>query len=103
MFTPASPTTDIGASLGATADNLLKHESKTVSKSAIALPGPDFVDRVLRDTDRPINVLRNFQTILNTGRSRAPASSASSPSIMASSTAPASRRCLVTDTPPGRR
>jgi fructose-bisphosphate aldolase, class I len=68
MFTPATPTTDIRAALGASAEALLKHESKTVSKASIALPGPDFVDRVLRDSDRPIAVLRNFQTILNTGR-----------------------------------
>jgi len=68
MFTPASPTTDIRASLGAAADNLLKHESKTVSKAALHLPGPDFVDRVLKDTDRNVTTLRNFQTILNTGR-----------------------------------
>jgi len=68
MFTPANPTTDIRAALGPAAEALLKHESKTVSKSAIALPGPDFVDRVLKDSDRNIPTLRNFQTILNTGR-----------------------------------
>ncbi len=60
--------TDIRAALGADADSLLKHESKTVSKGQLALPGPDFVDRVLVASDRPIAVLRNFQTIMNTGR-----------------------------------
>jgi len=60
--------TDIRAALGADADSLLKHESKTISKSSLHLPGPDFVDRVLVSSDRPISVLRNFQTILNTGR-----------------------------------
>ena len=54
--------------LGAQADALLKYESKTVSKSHLHLPGPDFVDRVLSASDRPVAVLRNFQTILNTGR-----------------------------------
>ena len=68
MFTPATPSTDVRALLGSAADSLLKHESKTVSKSAIQLPGPDFVDRVLKDSDRSIATLRNFQTILNTGR-----------------------------------
>lgn len=68
MFTPASPSTDVRALLGSAADSLLKHESKTVSKGAIALPGPDFVDRVLKESDRSVAVLRNFQTILNTGR-----------------------------------
>lgn len=60
--------TDIRALLGPDADKLLRHESKTVSKSAIALPGPDFIDRVFAQTDRPVPVLRNFQTLLNTGR-----------------------------------
>ena len=68
MFTAATPSTDVRSLLGKDADGLLKHESKTVSKSAIALPGPDFVDRVMKDSDRPVTVLRNFQTILNTGR-----------------------------------
>ncbi|MFA6044905.1 MAG: class I fructose-bisphosphate aldolase [Phycisphaerales bacterium] len=54
--------------LGSQADALLKYESKTVSKSHLHLPGPDFVDRVLAQSDRPVAVLRNFQTILNHGR-----------------------------------
>lgn len=54
--------------LGSQADALLKYESKTVNKSHLHLPGPDFVDRVLGPSDRPVTVLRNFQTILNTGR-----------------------------------
>src|ERR687895_810888 len=33
-----------------------------------AAPGPDFVDRVLVASDRPVTVLRNFQTMLNHGR-----------------------------------
>ncbi len=41
---------------------------KTVDKSFLHLPGPDFVDRVLAKTDRPPAVLRNLQTIYNTGR-----------------------------------
>ncbi len=61
-------TTNVREILGPDADALLNHESKTVSKSALHLPGPDFVDRVLMDTDRNPTVLRNFQHILNTGR-----------------------------------
>ena len=49
-------------------DALLKHECKTVSKSALYLPGPDFIDRVFSQTDRHATVLRNFQYILNSGR-----------------------------------
>lgn len=54
--------------LGPDADKLLGYESKTVNKSKLHLPGPDFVDRVLVPSDRPVSVLRNFQTIMNTGR-----------------------------------
>ena len=67
-FTPATPSTDIRSILGPDADPLLRHESKTVSKSALHLPGPDFVDRVMAQSDRSPVVLRNFQTILNAGR-----------------------------------
>ncbi|MBY0312733.1 MAG: class I fructose-bisphosphate aldolase [Phycisphaerales bacterium] len=59
---------DIASILGPEAKALLGYESKTLSKSRIHLPGPDFVDRVFSQTDRSPVVLRNFQTILNTGR-----------------------------------
>lgn len=64
----ASSRTDIAALLGAEAKALLGYESKTVSKSQLHLPGPDFIDRVFSQTDRSPVVLRNFQTILNHGR-----------------------------------
>lgn len=54
--------------LGSDYDALLKHESKTVKKDKLYLPGPDFVDRVFSQTDRSPVVLRNMQTLLNTGR-----------------------------------
>ncbi len=63
-----TPTIDVRKILGSDADALLNHECKTVSKSAIHCPGPDFVDRVVAMTDRNANVLRNYQLILNTGR-----------------------------------
>ena len=59
-------TIDVAATLGS--DALLTHECKTVSKGALHLPGPDFVSRVVADTDRKPAVLRNFNQILNTGR-----------------------------------
>lgn len=49
-------------------DSLLTYQSKTIDKSRLHLPGPDFVDRILINSDRSINVLNNFQRILNTGR-----------------------------------
>jgi class I fructose-bisphosphate aldolase len=54
--------------LGADADALLGYQAKGFDKSIIHVPGPDFVDRVLAQTDRSPQVLRNFQAILNTGR-----------------------------------
>jgi class I fructose-bisphosphate aldolase len=68
MVTPATPTTNVREVLGAEADALLKYESKTVSKSQLHLPGPDFIDRVFSQTDRNGPTLRNMQLILNTGR-----------------------------------
>jgi len=62
------PSINVRSILGTEADGLLGYESKTISKSALHLPGPDFVDRVFAQTDRPVRVLKNFQQILNTGR-----------------------------------
>ncbi len=58
----------IRALLGEEADSLLGHECRTVSRDQLNLPGPDFVDRVVAQTDRPPGVLRNLQLIFNTGR-----------------------------------
>src|SRR5687767_4256130 len=54
--------------LGGDANALLSYEAKGFNKSLLHLPGPDFVDRVVAATDRPPNVLRNFQALLNHGR-----------------------------------
>ena len=59
---------DIEKILGAEAKSLLGHACKTVDKKRLHLPGPDFIDRVWRDSDRSISVLRNLQTTLNHGR-----------------------------------
>ncbi|KAK3605087.1 hypothetical protein CHS0354_000753 [Potamilus streckersoni] len=53
--------------LGAEVKELLEYKAK-VSKDLLHLPGSDFVDRILYPSDRPINVLRNLQSIYNTGR-----------------------------------
>jgi class I fructose-bisphosphate aldolase len=54
--------------LGPEAESLLGHECKTIPKSQLHLPGPDFVDRVVAGSDRPIPVLRNLQAIYDHGR-----------------------------------
>jgi class I fructose-bisphosphate aldolase len=60
--------TDIRSILGPQADALLGYESKTVNRSRLHLPGPDFLDRVVAQSDRSPVVMRNFQTMLNAGR-----------------------------------
>jgi len=59
---------DIEKILGGEAKALLGHSCKTIDKARLHLPGPDFIDRVWRDSDRSISVLRNLQTTLNHGR-----------------------------------
>jgi class I fructose-bisphosphate aldolase len=54
--------------LGNEAEALLTYKAKGFPKETLHLPGPDFVERVLIENDRPSSVLRNFQTIMNTGR-----------------------------------
>jgi class I fructose-bisphosphate aldolase len=54
--------------LGAEGESLLSYECKGIPKAMLHLPGPDFVDRVVAQTDRSPVVLRNMQAIFNTGR-----------------------------------
>jgi len=54
--------------LGPDASSLLEHKCKTIPSSMLSLPGPDFIDRVMAETDRPIRVLRNLQSIYGSGR-----------------------------------
>jgi len=54
--------------LGKENEYLLTHKCTTIPKENLHLPGPDFVDRVWKDSDRSPNVLRNMQHIFNTGR-----------------------------------
>jgi class I fructose-bisphosphate aldolase len=54
--------------LGDEADSLLNHKSEAFPKESLHLPGPDFIDRVMLDTDRSTNVLRNLEWMMKTGR-----------------------------------
>jgi len=54
--------------LGAEAENLLTYQSRTVPKEMLHLPGPDFIDRVVAGTDRPVSTLRNLAALFNHGR-----------------------------------
>jgi fructose-bisphosphate aldolase, class I len=69
MATTADMTTSrLEELLGDDAESLLQHQSQTVTKDNLHLPGPDFIDRVFVDTDRPTTVLRNLQWLINSGR-----------------------------------
>lgn len=54
--------------LGDEADWLLQHQSNRIPKEDLYLPGPDFIDRVYKDTDRNEQVLRNIASLFNHGR-----------------------------------
>jgi class I fructose-bisphosphate aldolase len=54
--------------LGKDADYLLKHQSKTILREQLHIPGPDFVDRVFAQTNRNTQVLRSLQSLYGTGR-----------------------------------
>ena len=54
--------------LGTDSDSLLNHVSKTIPKESLHLPGPDFVDRVVSQSDRSPRVLRSLQAIFGNGR-----------------------------------
>ncbi len=53
--------------LGDEARDLLEYTPK-VPKNMLHLPGPDYIDRVVAPTDRPVPVLRNLQSVLDHGR-----------------------------------
>lgn len=54
--------------LGAHADYLLGHQSKTISKDMIHAPGADFVDRIWANSNRNIPTLRSMQALYDHGR-----------------------------------
>ena len=54
--------------LGPDADALLSHTCKGIPKERIALPGPDFTERVWMDSDRTPRVIGSLQRIYGGGR-----------------------------------
>jgi class I fructose-bisphosphate aldolase len=54
--------------LGDRADDLLGHTCTTIERDRLHLPGPDFVDRVVAQSDRSVPVLRNLQSMYDHGR-----------------------------------
>ncbi|MEA3243009.1 MAG: class I fructose-bisphosphate aldolase [Pseudomonadota bacterium] len=60
--------TDIQGLLGAEGEFLLGHVCRGIPKEMLYPPGPDFVDRVVADSDRGPRVLRNLQALYDHGR-----------------------------------
>ena len=58
---------NISELLGKDQDDLLNHRA-VFSKEQLQLPGPDFIERVVSQTDRSPVVMRNLQTIFDHGR-----------------------------------
>ncbi|HTY38365.1 MAG TPA: class I fructose-bisphosphate aldolase [Bacteroidota bacterium] len=54
--------------LGNESGKLLDHVCRTIRKEDLHLPGPDYVDRMLLQSDRSPQVLRNLQSIFDHGR-----------------------------------
>ena len=54
--------------LGSQAEFLLDHSCKTIDKSMIHAPGPDFVDRIFSQTNRSPQVLKSLQQLYGHGR-----------------------------------
>ncbi|MEW5843458.1 MAG: class I fructose-bisphosphate aldolase [Bacteroidota bacterium] len=53
--------------LGSDADSMLTYKAK-VPKEKLHLPGPDFVERIFYPSDRNVNVLKNLQWMIHSGR-----------------------------------
>jgi len=54
--------------LGAESAALLEHTCETVPRTHLHLPGPDFVDRIFAQSDRPPRVLGSLQRLFGHGR-----------------------------------
>jgi class I fructose-bisphosphate aldolase len=54
--------------LAGDARRLLEHRCQGIPRESLHLPGPDWVDRMFRDSDRPTPVLRSLQALVGSGR-----------------------------------
>lgn len=54
--------------LGDEAEELLSYEARGIDKDRLHLPGPDFIDRVVVDSDRPTPVLSSLRRLFGHGR-----------------------------------
>jgi class I fructose-bisphosphate aldolase len=61
-------TSQIEELLGKDAQSLLTHQSKTINKDQLYLPGPDFMERVWLHSNRNPQVIRSLGQLYGTGR-----------------------------------
>ena len=54
--------------LGPDSAGLLQHQCKTIPKESLHLPGPDFIERIHLNSNRPIPVLGKLQQLFGHGR-----------------------------------
>jgi class I fructose-bisphosphate aldolase len=54
--------------LGSQAEDLLKHQCRTIPRDLLRLPGPTFLDEVVSASDRTARVLRSLQMLFDHGR-----------------------------------
>lgn len=60
--------TDVITILGDEGQDLLSHECGGITRGMLAVPGPDYVDRVVAVKDRKPAVLRNLNAVFDHGR-----------------------------------
>lgn len=58
----------IAGYLGEEAEFLLSHVCKTIAKEQLYLPGPDYIDDIFVQSDRPVPVVRALAAMLGHGR-----------------------------------
>ncbi|MHC1790696.1 class I fructose-bisphosphate aldolase [Solidesulfovibrio sp.] len=54
--------------LGDESESLLTHVCRTIPKASLHLPGPDYLDTIFAQTDRPLPVLRSMAALFGHGR-----------------------------------
>lgn len=59
---------DLEKLLGEDAKGLLTHQCGTISRDSLTLPGPDFLERVFLDSDRPIPAIKSLSQLYQHGR-----------------------------------
>lgn len=67
-MTMANPTNRIHELLGEDADDFLGYHAQGFAKDQLQLPGPDYIDRVVAQSDRSPRVMRNLQALFDHGR-----------------------------------